>query len=1235
MRKRLLSMMLAAVFAFSSVDMAAYATNNGPVSAVREARETGSADAIRGGGEALMPTAIETGNGTIETDEGQITWSVNQEGVLTVEGKGDIAADNINGTLIPWSGMNFTSAVVKLRDVTDLSYFFADCKWLTSVDFTGTDTGFVTDMSYMFNDCWQLHEVDLSAFDTADVENMQGMFAGCKNLRTIRWDRDKFDTSNVSNMNSMFMGCIHLTDVDFSGFNTINVRDMSSMFRGCSKLVELDLGSFNTAYVKSMANMFWECTALESLNLGNFSTGYVTNMHEMFKGCSDLKEINISGFNTAEVTDMAGMFSGTMDLKELDLSSFDMGKVTHGETFLGGKDFWDKENTTLEVIRSPRNLSKSIMLPAASGDTWYKIGGEAVTQLPQNDSESYLIMKNKVPEAGLTVNVSDSSKRPVITITFDTAVDLTSFSLKLDGREVLGTEDWLQHYDETARKVTWTPGEDLSEGIHQLEVEVEDQEGRKYGTPLERSFAVATEPPAEPEPDVPDPDDPNPDDPKPEDPDDPKPGVSDNEPGVSDNDPDVSGNDIINKVIVVVNENYIRVRAWSPYDRLDRIEADVAMTYEGRTVSGGSVSNNGTVYEMDRGKGYFTTIIPVTDDSLQQVQVSVTGALGDRVHTYDTVVVQVRPATEVDDREVLNDLWIKFVDDEGNEIPAEYIYTGKAIKPQVEVYEGVRRLIPKTDYTVSYKDNKNAGTATLVVKGKGLYTKSAEEKFAILPKNLDNDLDDYETAVRIVTETMAAVQKNKQQKLVPTIKYGKTKLKNNKDFTVSYPSSESGAYQSAGAWDVKVRGTGNYTGELDLTLYIGEKLAKKLKVDKIPKIPYSGEAIEPQLTVKDGKTVIPADSGVYKVDYRNNVNAGTAQAVIICTGPKYVGEKVVNFTITGTPVSKAVGKIAAVEYNGDYQKPAMGSLVEGVDYKATYTNNLFAGTATAEITGLGRYSGTTRKTFKINPFDALVNREQMLTVSVAQEAPYAKGGAKPETTIVFGEQELLEGVDYKLSFQKNKATGTGTMKIKFQKNFKGTMSKTYTIVAQDITNLVSMTQDVAISSKKNFWKSKVAVVDLDGKKLTQNKDYEKVTSYYLDRECTQPATAETYPVDTEIFVKVTGKGNYTGEMIQSFRVRNEVISKAKVKINKQEYTGEPVMIDYRDITQVKVGQSILEGGKDYMIDETSYRNNVKKGKAEVTLVGTGNYGGSITVKYNITAKNFLWRALEDLLSLFQ
>ena len=60
-----------------------------------------------------------------------------------------------------------------------------------------------------------------------------------------------------------------------------------------------------------------------------------------------------------------------------------------------------------------------------------------------------------------------------------------------------------------------------------------------------------------------------------------------------------------------------------------------------------------------------------------------------------------------------------------------YTYTGSAINPTPTVKVGSTTLTAGTDYTVSYKDNTNAGTATVTITGKGNYKDSALKTFTI------------------------------------------------------------------------------------------------------------------------------------------------------------------------------------------------------------------------------------------------------------------------------------------------------------------------------------------------------------------------------------------------------------------------------------------------------------------------------------------------------------------------
>ncbi|WP_028511014.1 leucine-rich repeat protein [Ruminococcus sp. NK3A76] len=61
-------------------------------------------------------------------------------------------------------------------------------------------------------------------------------------------------------------------------------------------------------------------------------------------------------------------------------------------------------------------------------------------------------------------------------------------------------------------------------------------------------------------------------------------------------------------------------------------------------------------------------------------------------------------------------------------------YTGKAIKQTPVVKLSGKTLKSGTDYTVTYKNNKAVGTATVTITGKGAYTGTVSKTFKICPK---------------------------------------------------------------------------------------------------------------------------------------------------------------------------------------------------------------------------------------------------------------------------------------------------------------------------------------------------------------------------------------------------------------------------------------------------------------------------------------------------------------------
>jgi len=65
---------------------------------------------------------------------------------------------------------------------------------------------------------------------------------------------------------------------------------------------------------------------------------------------------------------------------------------------------------------------------------------------------------------------------------------------------------------------------------------------------------------------------------------------------------------------------------------------------------------------------------------------------------------------------------------------SDQVYTGKSLKPAVKVVLNKKPLKQGTDYTVTYKNNKAVGTATVTVTGKGDYSGTAKGTFTINPK---------------------------------------------------------------------------------------------------------------------------------------------------------------------------------------------------------------------------------------------------------------------------------------------------------------------------------------------------------------------------------------------------------------------------------------------------------------------------------------------------------------------
>ncbi|MCM1211473.1 MAG: alpha-amylase family glycosyl hydrolase [Blautia sp.] len=602
-------------------------------------------------------------------------------------------------------------------------------------------------------------------------------------------------------------------------------------------------------------------------------------------------------------------------------------------------------------------------------------------------------------------------------------------------------------------------------------------------------------------------------------------------------------------------------------------------------------------------------------------------------------------------------------------------FTGKNItisEEELKVYYDGQPLEIKKDYTASYKNNKNPGTATITIKGKGNYAGSVTVDFQITKKNVA-DAD-------IAVEYKDLVATGKAQKALTKITNNGTKL-GTKDYTVKYYLLYANGKRAGGAltsvtaggkYEMVITGTGNYTGtrtekfrvieggtymnKLTITLYKSgteEKITGK-------GLEYTGSEIEVDVVVRakdKNKTVV--DKECYEIDYAGtNREVGTATVKIKGIPEKgYCGEVVKTFKITGVALNKVaevdLDKWAAnVTYDYVARKAVQpkedvgllklkanapaGSTLTTDDYKVDYAKYDKPGTATVTFTGRRKYTGTIKKTFKVDAIDISSIKGTAdadgSVYTVASTAPYRKAGAKPEVVVTYKNNPLHENVDYKLTYKDNKAVGgskTPSVEIKGMGVFTGKLTGTFTVAKLDLSavpdSIPFTAPDMVYQNRAGKYMSTPV---LDGTKLTSS-NYTLTYSVMVDGAKETVTKDDVVSSGTVVTVEVTPKSasamkTYEGTGTLTYRIVEADISKAKVSVKAQEYTGKEITLDKADFSSVKVGNNKLVLGRDFEIVEKSYTNNINKGNATVTIKGIGNYSGEKKVTFKITSRFMKW-----------
>jgi len=398
-----------------------------------------------------------------------------------------------------------------------------------------------------------------------------------------------------------------------------------------------------------------------------------------------------------------------------------------------------------------------------------------------------------------------------------------------------------------------------------------------------------------------------------------------------------------------------------------------------------------------------------------------------------------------------------------------YKWTGKEVKPDIgkiyvqDIYGSVvdTEAVEGKDYQLEYSNNIEEGTATVKVVGIGdakgtvlTYTYHIEKQhgwngFSVTGHKDGDDLGAAEYTGSEVRYPISNV----------TDKTGKV-LSEGTDYKLVYSDNT-----KPGVANVQIIGLNDYDGcTLSFTYTIvdhdGESgFHNNLYTDgaDMGSYAYTGEEVKPSigLMYSNYNQTFLIEGVDYKVEYSNNINPGVATAKVIGIG-RYTGHEM-SFTYTIKNKSFAAKdhkdgeNLGTLKWTGKAQTIKLGDMIDPIDghvlkeetdYKIVYSDNVDAGTAKAEVIGLGYYEGssltfyyTIEKQHGWNGFYSKGHKdgESLGTFKWTGNTVLID----PDMRCSHCDKELQENVDYKIEYSNNIDPGVASMKIIGMGDYKG------------------------------------------------------------------------------------------------------------------------------------------------------------------------------------------------------
>lgn len=330
-----------------------------------------------------------------------------------------------------------------------------------------------------------------------------------------------------------------------------------------------------------------------------------------------------------------------------------------------------------------------------------------------------------------------------------------------------------------------------------------------------------------------------------------------------------------------------------------------------------------------------------------------------------------------------------------------YTYNGKDKEPIPFIKDGNTTLIVGNDYTINYEDNKNAGTAKAIITGTGNYSGELELTFTINKKKL--------------TPEVTVKNKTYDASSIAPCEISLNGVVEEDDVTVT--SSSSTFENSTVGTNKTVTITGITLQGEDSINYELEETTVTTRADIIPKeliATYVSETIEygetPRLEVT--VTGFEGDETAETAAGYNDPKVTNTYTEIGAHELKPTGGTATNYSfkyVSGILTIEAHSNVTVTlsqtsyTYDGNAKTPTVtvkdnetGDTVSTENYTVTYTNNINAGTAIAQVNLKGIYTGTVTTTFTINRANRTITLDDTL-----DDTQYVGKGANKNVTFTY------------------------------------------------------------------------------------------------------------------------------------------------------------------------------------------------------------------------------------------